>query len=528
MGAFAVTAHDCRPRIRNEGLDTTMRSLVVRQLLLVGTATAASYADGGDEMACWRQLLQVNCDTTYPGVALDVDWGSLADAGITKVENDPIVLNATLTWPASLNITQRANGYTIDHANLHACRTVAGFCSPFVSVQPQLVTHSTEIRTDVGNVTFNSQFGSADTWTTIVHYRLYYDGNIRADFAKGIIIQVKKREEANIADDTVRAFMVALVAAGIVAMSIAFLAVLYCRMTRLFKASSWRFIALSVMGGILGNTATFTFLPPFTHATCTMRVLLMPFAFDALFFPILLKTWRIKALLGASSEVQSKRITDERVATLLLLLLVADFVLCVMWVIVDGPVPTRVFSKISPHLYEIYCDGGNASPYFLAFVMTGKGMTIVWGLWLAWQVRAVVEVLNESSYIFLAILNLAFIAIFVVAMQECNAPLPPTAVRMQPNDPRVILLTAHRVPLTAHRAPLAARCSLLTARCSPRIVHCLLTVAQPLLSAVAHHGQPDPAHGPSRAGHFRIEQRHYRLPSRPQVLHPLLLRRSAA
>ena len=82
------------------------------------------------------------------------------------------------------------------------------------------------------------------------------------------------------------------------------------------------------------------------------RTLLLPLAFDLLFFPLLLKTWRIQALIVKAEMGKSRRISDRMLELLLLTLLVVDFVLTLVWVEVDGPVPTRVFSKISPPAEE--------------------------------------------------------------------------------------------------------------------------------------------------------------------------------
>jgi len=64
-------------------------------------------------------------------------------------------------------------------------------------------------------------------------------------------------------------------------------------------------------------------------------------------------------------------------------------------------------------------------------VLATKVLAILWGLRLAWTVRAVVEVLNESAYLFLAILNLSFIAIFVLPMQSMIADNPTPLLLLQ-------------------------------------------------------------------------------------------------
>ena len=55
-----------------------------------------------------------------------------------------------------------------------------------------------------------------------------------------------------------------------------------------------------------------------------------------------------------------------------------------------------------------------------------KCCMMVWGLKLAWRVRAVVDVLNESANVFLAISNLVFIAVFVVSLESLITDNPTT------------------------------------------------------------------------------------------------------
>eukprot|EP00966_Prymnesium_polylepis_P250854 5800479-Prymnesium_polylepis.1 len=47
--------------------------------------------------------------------------------------------------------------------------------------------------------------------------------------------------------------MVVLIGIGIAATTVALAVVVYLRQTQLLKAASWRFIAMSVLGGIIGN-----------------------------------------------------------------------------------------------------------------------------------------------------------------------------------------------------------------------------------------------------------------------------------
>ena len=188
---------------RAESTDDEMIMTVHRRL--------SSYADGGDDAACWRSKLMVPCDSDLPGVSLDVAWNS---SGETLIRDVPFSALSVLRWPADMNVTIKDHGFEVDHANFHACMRRNGFCSPFVSVQPGLVTHAPAQKSHTGSLTLEASLG-VGLWTLIAHFRMYIDGGVRIDIAKGITVDVKgivPEEDLNQISDGLRAFSYALVA----------------------------------------------------------------------------------------------------------------------------------------------------------------------------------------------------------------------------------------------------------------------------------------------------------------------------
>jgi hypothetical protein len=220
-------------------------------------AHASSYADGGPDMACWKNKLMVPCDKIFPGLHIEVDWSSIAPPK-KLVEGDKIAVPSHIIVPASINLTTtdfKDHGFDIDHTNLHACKVSGGFCSPFVSASPGLVTHSPALKGTPGAhnpVNFNLELEPGD-WTFITHFRIFVDDNVRCDFAKGMIVHVDPLLVETVASPAVITVTTVLSILGM-ALSIMFLIASFLyRKTNVFKLASWKFCALASLGGVTGN-----------------------------------------------------------------------------------------------------------------------------------------------------------------------------------------------------------------------------------------------------------------------------------
>lgn len=382
-------------------------------------AHASSYADGGPDMACWKAKLMVPCDSIFPEVDISVDWSSLENTRL--VEGDLISIPSHMVIPDTINLTTtefKDHGFGIDHTNLHACKVSGGFCSPFVAESPGLVTHSPALRGNAGAhnpVKFDLQLEPGD-WTFITHYRFFVDENIRCDFAKGKIVHVEPLLVETVAIPSVITVTTVLSIFGIM-VSLMFLLVSYFyRKTNIFKLASWKFCALASLGGVLGNACILLWVPPLTKMTCMMRPFLIPIAFDFIFFPLLLKTWRLKILLvDNAGSLKKVKVSDFMLIKGILLPVCFDVVIATIWTILDRPIPTMVMSLISDNRYEVYCVSHGS--VFMLLTLLAKVPFVLWGLKLAWATRAIISVMNESSYIMLSMINLFFVGAYVIVIQ---------------------------------------------------------------------------------------------------------------
>jgi hypothetical protein len=126
----------------------------------------SSYADGGSDLACWKDRVLTVCETNFPGIGLDMGptWNK---SGVTLVEGTTFTATAALINFEALNLTIKHHGYPIDHANFHACKRSTGFCTPFVAATPGLVTHAPATKSHTGAEEFSINL-DVGRWTLIM------------------------------------------------------------------------------------------------------------------------------------------------------------------------------------------------------------------------------------------------------------------------------------------------------------------------------------------------------------------------
>ena len=400
-----------------------MTKLLALLLALLSHVDASSYADGGDDVACWKAKKMVDCAAIFPNVDITVDWSQLyPTSGKNLTEGDQITIPATLILPTdgSLNVTTtlfKDHLFDVDHTNVHACKTNGGFCSPFISETPGLVTHSKALKGSLNDGVNFDVLLEAGSWTFITHYRIFVDDNIRCDFSKGRVVRVLPKMIETRASETVVAVSISLCIIGMIVCVLFLLASFFWRKKNVFKLASWKFCAIASIGGILGNASVLLWVPPLSVMTCIMRPFLLPIAFDVLYFPLLLKTWRLrKLLIDNANKLKKNKLTDAVLFGALAAPVCVDLVVALIWTLVAPLSPTVVKSLISDTSFEIYCDSEGAV-YFMVVVFALKLPFLGWGLSLAWQTRRIMSELNESSHIMLSMINMFFVVAYVCVIQ---------------------------------------------------------------------------------------------------------------
>ena len=334
--------------------------LLLLLVLLNTPVNASSYADGGDDVACWKAKRMVDCTLIFPGVNINVDWSELfPTSGKNLTEGDTISVPATLILPTdgSMNVTTslfKNHLFDVDHTNVHACKTNGGFCSPFVSETPGLVTHSKALKGGGNeNVKFDVTL-EAGSWTFITHYRIFLDNNIRCDFAKGRVAFVLPKTVETMASNTVITVSISLSIIGMIVCLFFLIASFIWRKKNVFKLASWKFCALASFGGVLGNASVLLWIPPLTTFTCILRPFLLPIAFDFLYFPLLLKTWRLrKLLIDDAKKMKKNKLTDSVLFGVLAAPVVIDIIVALIWTFAAPLSPTVVKSLISATSFEM-------------------------------------------------------------------------------------------------------------------------------------------------------------------------------
>jgi len=115
-------------------------------------------------------------------------------------------------------------------------------------------------------------------------------------------------------------------------------------------------------------------------------------------------------------RAQKRVVKDSVLTAALVASIVVDVATCLIWQVSDAPVPQRVYSDLNPHLYIQYCKSA-ADDIFLPIMLAFKALPGAYGLLLAWRSASLVTEINDSSDLALAMVNLAFISVFVIAVQ---------------------------------------------------------------------------------------------------------------
>ena len=124
-------------------------------------------------------------------------WDAAASAnGFNYTFGHTFSADVALLGMSMLNITILSHGFAVDHANFYACKRTQGFCTPFVGANPGLVTHAPAQKSHDGSERFTIDL-TPGAWTLIMHYRVYVDGGIRCDFAKGVTVDVEGQRDSN-------------------------------------------------------------------------------------------------------------------------------------------------------------------------------------------------------------------------------------------------------------------------------------------------------------------------------------------
>ncbi|XP_072030589.1 gamma-aminobutyric acid type B receptor subunit 2-like [Amphiura filiformis] len=165
---------------------------------------------------------------------------------------------------------------------------------------------------------------------------------------------------------------------------------------------------------------------------CVVRVWFLSVGFVLAFGSMFSKTWRVHKVTAFKT---AKRIiiTDKDLFLLVLILLIIDVAVLTIWQIVDPlsvevqdlPIqddPAVPNQRISRYIEECSC---SYMLYWLLTLCGYKGLLLIFGAFLAWEIRKVkIGALNDSKLIAISIYNVTILCIVGVAVSFLVADDP--------------------------------------------------------------------------------------------------------
>lgn len=226
------------------------------------------------------------------------------------------------------------------------------------------------------------------------------------------------------------AFMAVLAIIGVL-LGVAFLLINFLyRARRIIKMSSPRLNNVIVVGCIMTYFSVILFgLDGGLISTeqygkvCIARAWIMSIGFTLAFGAMFAKTWRVHAIFKSITP-KKKVIRDEHLFLMVGAFVLLDIILLSLWTGIepmytgyqqfDDKMRLENDKEIIPILE--HCESDNLS-YWLGAVYAFKGLLLVFGVFLAWETRAVtIPALNDSRYIGMSVYNVVILSILGVAI----------------------------------------------------------------------------------------------------------------
>ena len=198
---------------------------------------------------------------------------------------------------------------------------------------------------------------------------------------------------------------------------------------RLIRMSSPSLNVLSAVGALL--LCVWIPITGFSHEKslfCSLDLCLLLFGSTLIFTPMIMKQFRVLHVFH-SEGINPSRLKDKNMIISVILWLFVDLVVLVLWLATSPFSIEKVRQSsfldeeadelVTPFVYE--CQS-HYSEYFLGFIYAYRGIMILVGAIIAWNVRGVqIQALNDSKWVGFSLYNAAFFAVILVPIQGALA-----------------------------------------------------------------------------------------------------------
>ena len=191
----------------------------------------------------------------------------------------------------------------------------------------------------------------------------------------------------------------------------------YARAVPKVKAASPLFLFLILVGCQLALVAVLLPVaqqPSTSSSTCAAYAYTLSVGFTLAVSSLVVKTWRIARIFDRR-KIKVRVITDRSLLVPVAALVAADIVFNAIWLGVDPLLPTDFTSSSNELLHYTACSSSDTLLWY-ALTFVPKGVLLAYGVVLASQVRNVPSAFNESKWIGVAVYNIAFCSVILLAI----------------------------------------------------------------------------------------------------------------
>jgi len=199
------------------------------------------------------------------------------------------------------------------------------------------------------------------------------------------------------------------------------------RQERVIKSASLPFSVLMCLGAIIGLLLNFLLVGRPTNGVCHARAWLMGLGFVIFIGNFLVKVWRIHVIFNTKLLTKAN-ISDATLHTYFSILLAVQILLMALYSGLGLPTVERVYHVTQYNVYDDVCVVQDANTWNLLVALYAAAL-LIYGVYLAFQVRNLTSLFNEAKLLGGSIYNMIFVAV-VCGPILLFLDMPPTSAAL--------------------------------------------------------------------------------------------------
>jgi len=190
-------------------------------------------------------------------------------------------------------------------------------------------------------------------------------------------------------------------------------AIQYYRKHQVIYRSQTSFLTMIGVGALLAGVSSVLMIPQRTTALCLSSLWLFNLGFVVAYGALFIKTYRIYRIF-CNKQLRIVRISFRKLLMLLGGMIGIEALMTVLHTSVAMPKLQAMASGNTE--YILHCTSDLHST-FISIELLYKGLLLLWGAFLAWEIRNINSNYNESKYLAAVIYNASFTALVVIPLK---------------------------------------------------------------------------------------------------------------